>query len=337
VIGSQRSASRKEIMNRKIFCLALCALVLALCSPADARQKKVQKIGLLLGGGLLHASSEIQALREGLRQFGYIEGQNIALENRVQERGDYLRDLADELIRHQVDVIVTTSTAPALTAKEATKTIPIVFAEVSDPVGAGLVASLARPGGNVTGLRSMTAELGGKRLELLKEVVPKLARVAVLWHSDGPGQKPQIEGMRLAATALRLELQSLDARDPDDLEPLFHSARGRADAVVALSSPRFTSRRAQIVELATKSRLPSVYVSSDWVEADGLMSYGANWNDRWRRTAYYVDRILKGVKPADLPVEQPTKIELVINLKTAKQIGLTIPPNVLARADKVIK
>ena len=182
-------------MNRETLCLAVCALVFALCSPADAQQpKKVQKIGLLLGGGLPHASSEIQALREGLRQFGYIEGQNIALENRVQERGNHLGDLAAELIRHQVDVIVTTSTAPALTAKEATKTIPIVFAEVSDPVGAGLVASLARPGGNVTGLRSMTAELGGKRLELLKEVVPKLARVAVLWHSDGPGKNHKSRG-----------------------------------------------------------------------------------------------------------------------------------------------
>jgi putative ABC transport system substrate-binding protein len=185
----------------------------------------------------------------------------------------------------------------------------------------------------------MTAELGGKRLELLKEVVPKLSRVAVLWHSDGPGQKPQMEGMELAANALRLKLQSLDAREPNgDYEALFHATtRGRGDAVVALASPRFTSRRAQIVGLATKNRLPSMYVSSDWVEADGLMSYGANSDDRWRRTAYYIDKILKGAKPADLPVEQPTKFELVINLKTAKQIGLTIPPNVLARADKVIR
>jgi putative tryptophan/tyrosine transport system substrate-binding protein len=246
-------------MDGKIFCLARCALVSALCSSANAQQpKKVSEnrpfirwrpSACFLGNPSIATGGCDSSV-------GYVEGQNIALENRVQERGDDLRDLAAELIRHQVDVIVTTSTAPALTAKEATKTIPIVFAEVSDPVGAGLVASLARPGGNVTGLRSMTAELGGKWLELLKEVVPKLARVAVLWHSDGPGQKPQIEGMQLAANALRLELQSLDGRDPDDLETLFRSTRGRADAVVALSSPGFTSRRAQIVELATKSRLP---------------------------------------------------------------------------------
>jgi putative ABC transport system substrate-binding protein len=326
-------------MNRR-FAWLVTPLLLACIHLAQAQQpKKVQKIGLLLTGGLLPSSSDIEAFRKGLREFGYFEGQNIAIEYRVRKRGDRMANLAAELVRLEVDVIVATSTGPALRAKQATNTIPIVLASVSDPVGAGLVASLARPGGNVTGLRSMTAELGGKRLELLKEVVPKLSRVAVLWHSDGPGQKPQMEGMELAANALRLKLQSLDAREPNgDYEVLFHTTtRGRADAVVALDSPRFTSRQAQIVALASKNRLPSVYVSSDWVEADGLMSYGANSDDRWRRTAYYVDKILKGAKPADLPVEQPTKFEFVINLKTAKQIGLTIPPNVLARADKVIK
>jgi putative tryptophan/tyrosine transport system substrate-binding protein len=325
-------------MNKRLV-WPLTLLFLATGTFAEAQQPmKVHKIGLLLGGGLLPSSSNIEAFRQGLRKFGYLEGQNIAIEYRVQEHGDRLADLAAELVRLKVDVIVATSTGPALTAKKATKTIPIVFAEVADPVGSGLVASFARPGGNVTGLTPLTPELGGKRLELLKEVVPKLSRVAVLWHSDGPGQKPQMEGMELAANALRLKLQPLDAREPNDFEALFHAAtRGRADAVVALSSPRFTSHRAQIVGLATKKRLPSVYVSSDWVEADGLMSYGANSDDRWRRASYYVDKILKGAKPADLPVEQPTKFEFVINLKAAKQIGLTIPPNVLVRADKVIR
>ena len=201
------------------------------------------------------------------------------------------------------------------------------------------MASLARPEGNVTGLRSRNAELGGKRLELLREVVPKLSRVGVLWHSDGPGQKPQLAELELVAKALRLQLQLWDARgDPDDFQAIFHAnTKKRVDAFVALASPRFTSRQAQIVDAATKTPLPSVYVSSDWVDAGGLMSYGTNPRDQWRRTAYYVDKILKGAKPADLPIEQPTKFELVINLKTAKQIGVTIPPNVLARADKVIR
>jgi putative ABC transport system substrate-binding protein len=319
--------------------LAIWLAITASSHAAEAQQpKKVQKIGLLLGFGLLPSSSNIEAFRQGLRDFGYLEGQNIAIEYRVLEHSDRLSDLAAELVRLKVDVIVANSTGPALAATKATKTIPIVFASVSDPVGAGLVASLARPGGNITGLTQLAPELGGKRLELLKEVVPKLSRVAVLWHSDGPGQKPQMQEMELAANALRLKLQSLDAREPNDIEALFHATtRGRADAVVALASPRFSSRRAQIVGLATKNRLPSVYVSSDWVEADGLMSYGPNLDDRWRRASYYVDKILKGAKPGDLPVEQPRKFELIINLRAAKQIGLTIPQSVLYRADKVIK
>jgi len=212
------------------------------------------------------------------------------------------------------------------------------FTGVGDPVGAGLVASLARPGGNVTGLTQIAPELWGKRLELLKEVVPKLFRVAVLWNADAPGQKPQMESAEVAAKALLLKLQPLDVRDTNDFEAAFRTAsRGRADAIIALNSPRFASHRLQIVGLTTKHRLPSVHASSDWVESGGLMSYGSNSADRWRRVSHYVDRILKGAKPADLPVEQPKKFDFVINLKTAKQIGVTIPPNVLARADKVIK
>jgi putative tryptophan/tyrosine transport system substrate-binding protein len=224
-----------RFMSTKLTGLTFGVLLVALSNPpAEAQQPvKLQKIGLLLSGGLLPSSPDIELFRKGLREFGYLEGQNIAIDYRVQERGNRLADLAAELVRLKVDVIVTTSTAPALAAKQATKTIPIVFAGVSDPVGAGLVASLARPGGNVTGLRSMTVELGGKWLELLKEVVPKLSRVAVLWHSDGPGQKPQMQGMESVASALRLKLQSLDARGRDDFDALFNATiKGRAEAVI---------------------------------------------------------------------------------------------------------
>ena len=209
---------------------------------------------------------------------------------------------------------------------------------MSDPVRAGLVTSLARPGGNVTGLTQFAPELGLKRLELLKEIMPRLSRVAVLWTSDRAGQKPQMEEIELAANVLRLRLQPLDVPDPPDFEALFQTAiRGRADAFVALASPRFTSYQAQIVRLATKNRLPSVYVESNWVEAGGIMSYGPNTNERWRRASYYVDKILKGAKPAELPVERPMKFEFVINLKAAKEIGLTIPGSVLYRVDRVVK
>jgi putative tryptophan/tyrosine transport system substrate-binding protein len=324
-------------MNKKQFGLFTLLFLIA-GTMAEAQQPvKVYKIGLLLGfGGLLPSS--IEAFRQGLREFGYLEGQNIAVEYRVYERTNRLADLAAELVQLKVDVIVANSTEPALAAKKTTKSIPIVFASVSDPVGAGLVTSLARPGGNVTGLTQFAPELGFKRLELLKEVVPRLSRVAVLWSSDRAGQKPQMEEIELAANALRLRLQPLDVPEPPDFEALFHSAiRGRANAFVALASPRFTSHQAQIVGLATKNRLPSVYVESNWVEAGGLMSYGPNTNERWRRASYYVDKILKGTKPADLPIEQPLKFEFVINLKAAKQIGLTVPPEVLARANIVIK
>ena len=227
-----------------------------------------------------------------------LEGQNIAVEyrlveTRVDER-NRLADLAAELVQLKVDVIVTQSTEPALAAQKITKTIPIVFASVSDPVRAGLVTSLARPGGNVTGLTQFAPELGLKRLELLKEVMPRLSRVAVLWSSDRAGQKPQMEEIELAANVLRLRLQPLDVPDPPDFEALFQTPiRGRADAFLALASPRFTSHQAQIVGLATEKRLPSVYVESNWVEAGGLMSYGPKTNERWRRAAYYVDKILK--------------------------------------------
>jgi putative ABC transport system substrate-binding protein len=332
-------------MGKKHLALFMFLFLIA-GTMAEAQQPvKVYKIGLLLGFGGLFPSS-IEAFRQGLRglrEFGYLEGQNIAVEHRVVEyhvgAHNRLAELAAEVVQTKVDVIVANTTMAALAAKKATKTIPIVFASVSDPVGAGLVTSLARPGENVTGLTQLAPELGGKRLELLKEVMPRLSRVAVLWHSDGAaGQEPQMQWIEWAANALRLKLQPLDAREPRDFEALFHAAnRGRAEAFVALASPRFTTHQAQIVDLATKKRLPSVHVESNWVEAGGLMSYGPNTEDRWRRTSYYVDKILKGTKPADLPVEQPLKFEFVINLKAAKQIGLTIPGSMLYRADRVVK
>ena len=329
-------------MNKKQFGLFTLLFLIA-GTFAEAQQPvKVNKIGLLLGFGLLPSPSSIEAFRQGLREFGYLEGQNIAVEyrevkSRVDER-NRLADLAAELVQLKVDVIVTISTEPALAAKKITKTIPIVFTSVSDPVATGLVTSLARPGGNVTGLTQFAPELGFKRLEVLKEVVPRLSRVAVLWSSDRAGQKPQMEEIELAANALRLKLQPFDVPEPPEFEALFQTAiRGCADAFVALASPRFTSHQAQIVGLATKNRLPSVYVESNWVEAGGLMSYGPNTNERWRRAAYYVDKILKGAKPADLPVERPRKFEFVINLKAAKEIGLTIPGSVLYRVDRVVK
>jgi putative ABC transport system substrate-binding protein len=326
-------------MSARLSGLFLAVIFLVVIQAAEAQQPaKVYKIGLLLGGNLLPSSSDIEAFREGLRTFGYVEGQNVGMEYRVQKRRGEAGTHAAELVRLNVDVIVATSTGPALAAKKATKTIPIVFAGVSDPVGAGLVASFARPQGNVTGLNQRAPELAGKRLEILKEVVPKLSRIAVLWHLDGPGQRPQMDALEFAAKALRVKLQPLDMREPKQLESLFDdAARASADGLVVLVSPRFRSRQTEIVALAINRRLPSVYDSIDWVEANGLMSYGPNSADLWRRTSYYVYKILRGVKPGDLPVEGPAKFDLAINLKSAKQIGLMIPPHVLARADRVIR
>jgi putative tryptophan/tyrosine transport system substrate-binding protein len=241
-------------------------------------------------------------------------------------------------VRLKVDVIVTAGPSPTRSAKEATVTIPIVMAWDYDPVGNGFVASLARPGGNITGLSTLAPEISGKQLEILKEIIPKLSRVAVLGTSTVPGNTEALRATELAARMLSVQLQYLDVRDPKDIEAAFQTARtGRADAVLALASRVLFSHRTQIADLAVKSRLPAIYGDPEHVEAGGLTTYGVSINDLFRRAATYVDKILKGAKPAELPVEQPTKFELVINLKTATRIGLTIPPNVLARADKVIK
>ncbi len=327
---------------RKLFAPVLwmilaSALAVAL---AEAQQPtKIPRIGYLTGTSPSANAARIEAFRQGLRELGYVEGKNIVIEWRYAEgKLDRLAALAAELVRLKVEVIVTAGATNTRAAKEATTTIPIVMAQDPDPVGSGFVASLARPGGNITGLSSLTADLSGKRLELLKEILPKLSRVAVLGTSASPGMAQQLRETELAAGAFGMQLQYLDILDPKDIETAFRAAsKGRADAVLVLRGPVLNSQRTQVVELAVKSRLPATYPQSEYVEDGGLMSYGVSDTDLFRRAATYVDKILKGAKPADLPVEQPTKFEFIINLKTAKQIGLTVPPNVLARADKVIK
>jgi putative ABC transport system substrate-binding protein len=323
--------------------VGIVALVvtLAMCGArAEAQQPtKIPRIGYL--GGISPSSNpaRIERFRQGLRELGYIEGKNIVIEWRHHEgKLDRLPALAAELVRLKVDIIVTAGAPATRAAKEATVTIPIVMMQVGDPVASGFVASLARPGGNITGLSSLAPELSGKRLELLKETVPKLSRVAVFGTSTTPDNAQSLKEVELAAGAFGMKLQYLDVLDPKDIETAFRAAgKGRADAVLWLVAGGVTgAHRTEIAELAVKSRIPVIYDRRESVEAGGLMTYGVNVNDLDRRAATYVDRILKGAKPAELPVEQPTKFELIINLKAAKQIGLTIPPNVLARADKVI-
>jgi putative ABC transport system substrate-binding protein len=284
--------------------------------------------------------ARIEAFRQGLRELGYVEGQTIKIEYRWADgKFDKLPDLAADLVHNSVDVIVAGATQASIAAKKSTTTIPIVMIGVSDPVGAGLITSLARPGTNVSGTSSMTAEIVGKQLELLKETIPNVARVAALWNPANPiFQALQVKETENAARALGIRLRFIEARDPNEIDRAFANiAQEGLKAVVVLGDPVFTSHRKRISDLAAKRRLPAIGGTRDHVEAGGLMGYGPSYADMYRRTAYYVDRILKGAKPGDLPVEQPTKFELVISLKTAKQIGLTIPPNVLVRADKVIR
>jgi ABC-type uncharacterized transport system substrate-binding protein len=320
--------------------ILVVAVQLAVGAIADAQQaKKVPRVGYLMGSSLPNNSSRIEAFLQGLRELGYVEGKNIVIEWRsAEEKLDRLPALAAELVRLKVDVIVTAGPPATRAAKEATSTIPIVMGFDNDPVGNGFIASLARPGGNITGLANLNPELSGKRLELLKEIIPRLSRVAVFGESTFPGNAQSLRETELAAGAFGVKLQYLEVLGPKDIETAFGAARkGRAQAVLVLQSPIFNSQRKQIVELAVKNRLPAIYSAAEWMEDGGLMIYSASFTDLFRRAATYVGKILKGTKPADLPVEQPTKFELVINLKTVKQIGLTIPPNVLARADKVIK
>ncbi len=327
-------------MSRRMLVLLVTITVSAFTNLAGAQQPtKVPRIGYLSAVSPSANAVRIEALRQGLRELGYIEGKNIVIEYRYAEgKLDRQSELAAELVRLKVDVIVTAGPTVTRAAREATVTIPIVMAQDSDPVGNGFVASLARPGGNITGLATLAPEISGKQLELLKEIVPKLSRVAVLGNSNEPANSKSLKEIELAARSFGVQLQTLDVRTPEDIETAFQTAtKGRADAVLVLVSSVLNFRRKQIADRVTKSRLPAIYYNADWVEDGGLMSYGPSFRDLYRRAATYVNKILKGAKPADLPVEQPMKFEFVINLKTAKQIGLTIPPNVLVRADKVIK
>jgi putative tryptophan/tyrosine transport system substrate-binding protein len=316
-------------------------LLLASVHLAEAQQAtKVPRIGYLAGVSPSVNSARIEAFRRGLRDLGYVEGKNIVIEWRSWEgKEERLPALAAELVRLKVEVIVAVGSSDIRSAKEATAAIPIVMIVGGDPVGSGFVASLARPGGNITGLASLSPELSGKRLELLKEIVPNLSRVAVLGTSTQPDNAQMSREVELAARALGVKLQYLDVLSHKDVETAFRAAgKGRSDAVLfQVPGPFASSQRPQIAELAVKSRLPVIYDRAEYVEAGGLMSYGVSFTDLDRRAATYVDKILKGAKPADLPVEQPTKFDFIINLKAAKQIGLTIPPNMLARADKVIR
>jgi putative tryptophan/tyrosine transport system substrate-binding protein len=320
--------------------ILVAVILLALAVIADAQQAtKIPQIGYLEGGPLSAHTSRMEAFRQGLREIGYEEGKNILIEWRFGDgKVDRLSALATELVGLKVAVIVTGGTGPTRAAKEATSTIPIVMAQDNDPVASGVVASLARPGGNITGLSNFAPELSGKRLEILREVSSKLSRVAVLGSSTGPSYALVMRELELAAKVLGVKLQYLDILEPKDVETAFRAAaEGRADGVTTFASAMVVSQRAQIVELAAKNRLPGIYHNSQFSEAGGLMFYGVNVLDLDRRAATYVDKILKGAKPADLPVQQPTKFEFVINLKAAKQIGLTIPQSVLFRADKVVK
>ncbi len=341
LLGSSFFNRKSKIQGPKwagLFAIVISFVVLV--GVVEAQQPtKIPRIGLLGATSLSANRDRVEAFRQGLRELGYVEGKNIVVEYRYAEgKRDRLSELAAELVRLKVDVIVSGGAAATRPAKEATSTIPIVMTGDSDPVGGGFVASLARPGGNITGLATLSPELSGKRLELLKEVVPKLSRVAVLGDSSNPANAQNLKETELAAGALGVKLQYLDVLSSKDLETAFRAAgKGRAEAVLMLGGAVFVSQRTQVAELAVKSRLPAIYYRLDFVEDGGLMSYATSLTDLSRRAATYVDKILKGTKPADLPVEQPMKFEFIINLKAAKQIGLTIPPNVLVRADKVIK
>jgi putative ABC transport system substrate-binding protein len=336
------SDNRKSIIQNPKW-LGLFAMVLTFVFGgvvAQAQQPaRIHRIGILIPTSASFLSARVEALRQGLRALGYVEGKNILIEDRYAEgKGERLPDLAAELVQLKVDVIVTSSPSATLAAKKASATIPIVIASANDPVGTGLVSSLAQPGGNITGLSLMVPDLDGKRLELLKEAFPKVARVAFLWEPGGSRGNLPLTGMEAAAKALGVKLLSLDVRSLDDFEGAFARAKEeRAQALITTTGARINTQQRRVLDLAAKNRLAAIYHYNEFVEAGGLMSYGPNNTDLWRRAADFVDKILKGAKPADLPVQQATKFDLIINLKAAKQIGLTIPQKLLARANQVIR
>ena len=329
-------------MRRKLFCLALCAMLLTLCSSGQAQQTgRITRIGFLDSSTASGMAVLLETFRQELTKLGWIEGKNIAIEYRFAEATpERLPELAADLVRLKVDLIVVSGTPPALGAKKATTTIPIVMATAADPVGAGLVASLARPGSNVTGVSALSTELNTKRLEILKEAVPHVARVGLLrLQRAGIAQDLQLQELRTAAVALKLKLEEIATQaDPKGLESAFQIMKQKqVNAMMTTSNRPFFAARKRIVELAGTHRLPAIYPQTEFVDDGGLMSYGAEFADLYRKSAHYVDKILKGAKPADLPVQQATKFEFIINLKTAKQMDITIPQSVLYRADKVIK
>ena len=328
------SAMKKAGVSSILFVVILFAV--GIIAEAQQQANKVPRIGYLTLASPSPNLARREAFLEGLRHLGYVEGQNIMIEYRYAEsRSERLPNLAAELVGLKVDVIAAGGTQVNLVAKKATGTIPIVMLNSDDPLGSGLVESLARPGGNVTGLSTISQELSGKRLELFREAFPKVRRLAVLWYT---ASDPAFRETQAAALTLGFKIQSLEIRTPEDLNStLALVTRDRLDGLFPVTSAFMSANRKRIVEFAAKNRLPAMYSNQEYVDDGGLMSYAANILELHRRAAYFVDRILKGAKPADLPVEQPTKFEFIINLKTAKQIGLTIPPNVLARADKVIK
>jgi len=326
-------------MNKKIVWL-FTLLLLAAVTLAEAQQpKKVPRIGFLSAASASAVAGRLDAFRQGLTELGYIEGKNIVVEYRYADgKADRLPALAAELVGAELDLIVAATTPGVLAVKKASATVPIVFVDISDPVANGLVASLARPGGNITGLTIFGPELSGKRLELLKEAAPNVARVALLWNSANPANELMWKETQAVAHELRVQLQSLEVRSSNDFDSAFEAAlREHAQALIAAPEPLINTHLKRIVEFAAKNRLPAMYGAPEVVNAGGLMAYAPSYTDLYRRAATYVDKILKGTKSADLPVEQPKKFEFIINLKTAKQIGVTIPQSVLFRADKVIK
>jgi putative tryptophan/tyrosine transport system substrate-binding protein len=333
----EQNKHTRALMRKTVFGFTLSTLLLALCPSAESQPAKVPQVGFLVASSSSFYSSRIEAFRQGLRELGYVEGTNIAIEYRFAEgKAERLRQLAAELVRLKVDIIVAAGSAAA--AKDSTTTIPIVFAASADPVASGIVASLAQPGGNVTGLTILAPELTGKRLELLKEAFPRVTRVAFLRNPSGINSPIVWKEAIAASQSLGLQLQSVEVRNPDDFERAFEAVkRERAHALITSTNPLINAHRARILEFVAKNRLPAIYPAPEVVEAGGLMSYSPDYSEMFRRAALFVHKILNGAKPGDLPVEQPNKFELVINLKTANQIGLIVPPNVLARADKVIR
>ena len=325
---------------KQLFSILLVVAVVVVAAIAHAQPPgKIPRIGYLSTNTPAAMSTRTEAFRQGLRELGYVEGKTVVIEYRYAEgKRDRLPALAAELVRLNVDIIVAAGgEGTASPAKQATNTIPIVMTNVTDPVGNGFIASLARPGGNITGLAALTEDLAGKRVELVKETFPKISRMAVLLDPEDPSKIVELKSIQAPAKVLGVNLQSIEVRSSDFQSAFNAATRERAGALLVLQNGVTNTARKPITDLATKHRLPTMWAESGLMDAGGLMSYGPNYADLFRRSATYVDKILRGAKPADIPVEQPTKFEFVINLKTAKQIGLTIPPNVLARADKVIK